>query len=86
MKRLLVAPLLLAIVAVAGHARAEEKPTGTWKWEVKAGDQSFDITLTLKLESDKVTGTINSALGETAIQDDLQVHGKGQWRRDQGKD
>jgi hypothetical protein len=69
MKQFLVAPLVLTLVAVAGLARAAENPTGTWKWEVKVNDQSIDIALKLKLDDDKLTGSINSPLGETAIQD-----------------
>ena len=69
MKQFLVAPLVLTFVAVAGLARAAENPTGTWKWEVKVNDQSIDIALKLKLDDDKLTGSINSPLGETAIQD-----------------
>ncbi len=69
MKQFLVAPLVLTFVAVAGLARAAENPTGNWKWEVKVNDQSIDIALKLKLDDDKLTGSINSPLGETAIQD-----------------
>jgi hypothetical protein len=69
MKQFLLSPLVLTFVAVAGLARAAENPTGTWKWEVKVNDQSIDIALKLKLDDDKLTGSINSPLGETAIQD-----------------
>ena len=72
MRRLLAATLVLALVGMATLAQAQDKPnpTGTWKWSVKIGEQTRDITLKLKLEGDKLTGAM---LGrdnqETAIQD-----------------
>jgi hypothetical protein len=72
MKRFLAPVLVLAVVLSAGLALAAEKPdpTGTWKWSFKRGDQSFDMTLKLKLEGAKLTGTLLRSGGqETAIQD-----------------
>jgi hypothetical protein len=49
-------------VAFAGLAAADEKkagdPTGTWKWTVERGGQTREQTLTLKLDGDKLTGTM----------------------------
>ena len=39
-------------------AVAAEDPTGTWKWSITFGDQTRESTLKLKLEGDKLTGTI----------------------------
>jgi hypothetical protein len=60
MKRLLAATLVLAIVGMAAIARADEKsnPTGTWKWTVKFGDRSAEMTLKLKLDGDKLSGAM----------------------------
>jgi hypothetical protein len=69
MKRILASALTLAIVAAAGLARADEKPTGTWKWDVKFNDQTFNLTLKLKQDGDKLTGTLTGPNGDTAIQD-----------------
>lgn len=72
MKRLLTAAVglaIMAVVATAGVARAAENPTGTWKWEVKFNNQSRDITLKLKLDGEKLTGSMSGRNGDTEIQD-----------------
>jgi hypothetical protein len=66
MKRLLVAPIVLAIVAMAGIARAED-PSGTWKWTT--GNNNREVTLKLKLDGDKLTGTITMGTRDTEISD-----------------
>jgi hypothetical protein len=69
MKQLLAGTLVLAIVMAAGMARGAERPTGTWKWEVKVNDQTIDLSLKLKQEGDKLTGALTGPGGETEIQD-----------------
>lgn len=70
-RRLLAGALVLAIVAVAGVARAADDPTGTWKFDMKQrNNQSRSVTLKLKLDGGKLTGAIlgrNNA--ETAVSD-----------------
>src|SRR5439155_13037612 len=66
MKRLLVAPIVLAIVAMAGIARAED-PSGTWKWTT--GNNNREVTLKLKLDGDKLTGSITIGTRDTEISD-----------------
>ena len=66
MKRLLVAPLVLAILAMAGIARAED-PSGTWKWTT--GNNNREVMLKLKLDGDKLTGTITMGTRDTEITD-----------------
>lgn len=56
MKWLLCIALCLAILGLAGTAVGADDPSGTWKWSVQRGDQKRDVTLTLKLEGDKLTG------------------------------
>jgi hypothetical protein len=63
MKRLVITALALAVAGlmnatavVAEDAKAD--PTGTWKWTVTFGDRSFEQTLKLKLEGDKLTGSM----------------------------
>jgi hypothetical protein len=72
MQRWLAAGFVVALAGLISLAQAQEKPnpTGTWKWTVNIGGQSRDATLKLKLEGDKLTG---SMLGrnnqETPIED-----------------
>lgn len=69
MKRMASAVCGLIVVAIVGTAVAAENPTGTWKWETNFGGKARENTLKLKLEGDKLTG---SMLGrdnqETAIE------------------
>ena len=72
MRRLTAAALVLAAAALVGVARADDKanPTGTWKWTVKFNDQSVDMSLKLKMEGDKLTGTyVGRDNKETPIED-----------------
>jgi hypothetical protein len=68
-------------VAFAGLAAADDKkagdPTGTWKWTVEFGGQSRDVTLKLKLDGDKLTGTMPGRDGqETKIEDGTYKDGE----------
>jgi hypothetical protein len=52
---------LLAVVMIATltlSARAADDPTGTWTWKVERNGQSRDVTLKLKLEDGKLTGSM----------------------------
>lgn len=64
---------LIVAGLVAGLAGAEDKksdPTGTWKWTVEIKDQKREQTLKLKLEGDKLTGTMPGRKDvETKIED-----------------
>src|SRR3954452_3068989 len=54
---------MLGLVALwlAPSARADEKAaaTGTWKWSVERNGQTFETTLKLKQDGEKLTGTIS---------------------------
>ena len=74
MKRNLTAIVQLAVclaLAPALVAKAEDKkadPTGTWKWSMTGqGGQTRESTLTLKMEGDKLTGSLAGRNGDTAI-------------------
>ena len=72
MRRLATVAVVLAIGSLVGVARADDKsgPSGTWKWSAgRPGGQGRETTLKLKIEGDKVTGTISGRAGETAIED-----------------
>jgi hypothetical protein len=62
---------VVCVLTLIGLARAEEKPnpTGTWKYTTEVNGQSFDVTIKLKLESDKLTGTVTARDTESKIED-----------------
>jgi len=57
MKRLVVA-VVVVLVGLVSSARAAENPTGTWKWETNFGGKTRENTLKLKLDGDKLTGSM----------------------------
>ncbi len=77
MKQLFVLMLVFTFAGLVATARAADKPaankpnpTGAWKWGVKFNDQTFHLTLNLKLEGDKLTGAMTGRNGdETPISD-----------------
>ncbi len=78
MQRLFALTFILAIAGSPVLTRAADKPkpadkpnpTGTWKWEVNFNGQTFDLTLKLKIDGDKLSGTmIGPNDQETAIED-----------------
>jgi hypothetical protein len=78
-RRSLLAAVFAAafMIVAAPMARAEDKAdkkddaTGTWKWSMpgRNGGQARDVTLKLKQEGDKLSGTLGGGNNETEIQD-----------------
>jgi hypothetical protein len=62
---------VVCVLVVAGMARAEDKPdpTGTWKYTAEVNGQSIEVTIKLKLEGDKLTGTLSVLDMESKIED-----------------
>jgi hypothetical protein len=60
MRRLALALVMVVSAGVVGVARADDKPNpaGTWKWSVTRNGETRETTLKLKLDGDKLTGTI----------------------------
>jgi len=60
MKTILSAALLL-VLGLCGLAGAQEKadPVGTWKCEYQIGEQKRSSTLTMKMDGDKLAGTMS---------------------------
>jgi hypothetical protein len=58
MRRLVVAAVVVALVGLVSSAQAAENPTGTWKWETNFGGKARENTLKLKLDGDKLTGSM----------------------------
>jgi hypothetical protein len=72
MRRVIAVAYVLAVVGLIGSAQAQDaaNPTGTWKWmqQGRGGAQGREVVLKLKVEGDKVTGTITGRNNEeTAI-------------------
>ncbi len=60
--------LLTAFTAAADDKKVD--PSGTWKWSFTTQNgQTRESTLKLKLDGDKLTGTISGRGGETAIEE-----------------
>ena len=57
MKRLVASFVVLAFVSLVSPVLADD-PTGAWKWTASFGGQEREVTLTLKLEGDKLTGSM----------------------------
>jgi hypothetical protein len=74
--RLLFAVVVVAIVAVAVPAFAQDKPketpkidvTGTWDMSVETPQGTMSLTSTFKQEGEKLTGTQSSQMGEMALE------------------
>jgi hypothetical protein len=60
----LAAIVFVALAAFVSVASAVENPTGNWKSTVMLGKKSQDVTITLKLDGDKLTGTIGGGQGK----------------------
>jgi hypothetical protein len=60
MKTILSAALVL-VLGLCGLAGAQEKadPVGTWKCEYQIGEQKRASTLTIKMDGDKLAGTMS---------------------------
>src|SRR5579871_2988511 len=71
MRRREVLVIALAVMGFASQTfAADADPTGTWKWTTTFNNQTRETTLKLKLEGDKLTGTISGRdNSETAITD-----------------
>jgi hypothetical protein len=80
MRRLTAVAFVLAVGGLAGVARADDKsgPSGTWKWSgpARPGGRARESTLKLKVDGDKVTGTISTRDGEVAIEDGTYKNGE----------
>lgn len=58
MKRLALAAVVLAVIGVANLARGADDATGTWKWSATFNNNTVEQTLKLKVEGDKLTGSM----------------------------
>jgi hypothetical protein len=74
---------VVCVLALTGLVRAEEKkanPTGTWKYTVEVNGEKRDVTFKLKLDGDKLTGTVGIADQETKIEDAKYKDGEASFK------
>jgi hypothetical protein len=62
---------VVCVLAVAGLARAADKPNpaGTWKYTTEVNGQPLEVTIKLRLEGDRLTGTVSALDMESKIED-----------------
>lgn len=66
----MTASLVLALTLAAHADDKKADPTGTWKWSYTGQNgQSRETTAKLKLDGDKLTGTVAGRGGDTEISD-----------------
>jgi len=65
--------MVCLMFALAIPGRADDKkvdPAGTWKWSFTGQNgQTRETTLKLKMDGDKLTGTVSGRNGDTAIEE-----------------
>jgi len=60
MRTYITAGLVLSLIGFASAQDKKSDPTGTWKWETERNGQKRETVLKLKLDGDKLTGTITA--------------------------
>lgn len=67
----MTACVLFALTLSAQAADKKADPTGTWTWSVpgRNGGEAREVKLKLKMEGDKLTGSVSGQQGDTAIDD-----------------
>ena len=59
MKAILSATLVLGLCGLVGAQGDKVDPVGTWKCDYEIGSQKLTATLTIKLDGDKLAGTMS---------------------------
>ena len=63
MRALIAAGLVFGLVGLTTAQDKKNDPTGTWKYSVERNGQKVESTLKLKLDGDKLTGTVTGGRG-----------------------
>ena len=69
MRTLIAAGLVLGLAGLTAAQDKKSDPTGTWKWETERKGQKRETVLKLKLDGDKLTGTITAGRGKDQASD-----------------
>lgn len=64
MRTLITTGFILGLVGLAAAQDKKSDPSGTWKWETERNGQKRETVLKLKLDGDKLTGTITAGRGK----------------------
>jgi hypothetical protein len=64
MRTMIATALALGLAGLTAAQDKKNDPTGTWKWETERGGQKRETVLKLKLDGDKLTGTITAGRGK----------------------
>ena len=59
MKAILSATLVVGLCGLAGAQGEKADPVGTWKCDYEIGSQKLTATLTIKMDGDKLAGTMS---------------------------
>ncbi|MDA0832979.1 MAG: hypothetical protein O2955_02595 [Planctomycetota bacterium] len=57
-RKLMTAAFVVFGVSVLAQSASAADPTGTWKWSMTFNNQTRERSVTLKLDGDKLTGTM----------------------------
>jgi hypothetical protein len=80
MKQLIATALIVASSGLVGLTRADDTkadPSGTWKWTVTHGEQTREVSVTLKLEGDQLGGMMFGRNGqEMKVENGLFKNGR----------
>jgi hypothetical protein len=85
MKRFVAAAVVIGLFAVSGGVRADDTPkaedksrtddksklVGTWKMTIHVGERTVEGTLELKMDGDKLTGTLTGSNGRDQQLDEV---------------
>ncbi|HUR55781.1 MAG TPA: hypothetical protein VMZ71_16710 [Gemmataceae bacterium] len=63
MRTLIAAGLVFGLVGLSVAQDKKNDPTGTWKYTTERNGQKVETTLKLKLDGDKLTGTVAGGRG-----------------------
>lgn len=63
MRALIAAALVFGLAGLTAAQDKKNDPTGTWKYTVERDGQKRETTFKLKLDGDKVTGTVSAGRG-----------------------
>jgi hypothetical protein len=76
MRTLIAAGLVFGLCGLTAAQDKKNDPTGTWKWTTEQKGQKRETTLKLKLDGDKLTGTIATGGGKGGAKDTKIEDGK----------